>query len=118
MPRLSDAERRRFLEEWDRAPPPDPRLQQRVQDEFDACSILANPDHPGTRAWNKVQAEHDARYYADADDDAPDRPLTAEEVAAADWNPQPSPKTAADRARREAVLDAMDAHARRKKPAG
>lgn len=116
MPKLTDAELRRFLDEWDREPPPDPRLQQRVQDEFDDCSLLVNPDDPRTVAYRKVQTGHDARYYADADDDAPNPPLTAEELAAADWTSPRPRKTAADRARREAVLDAMDAHAKRSDP--
>ena len=108
---------RRMFAEWDSLPPPSRRFSERVQAQAEINAILSDPDDPRTVAYRKVQAEHDARYNADADDDEPDRPLTAEEVAAADWNPRPSPKTAADRARREAVLDAMDAHAKRKKPA-
>lgn len=112
---MSPAARKMFAE-WDSLPAPSRRFSERVQAQGEVNAILSDPTDPRTIAYRKVQADHDARYYADADDDAPDPPLTAKEVAATGWTAPRPRKTAADRARREAVLDAMDAHAKRPDP--
>ena len=108
---------RRMFAEWSSLPKPSRRLTEKVQSQGEINSVLSDPDDPLAAAWRKAQSDHDARYFADANDDAPDPPLTAEEVAATDWTAPRPRKTAADRARREAVLDAMDAHAKRPDPA-
>ena len=113
---MSDAARKMFAE-WDSLPAPSRRFSERVQAQAEANAILSDPTDPRTVAYRQVQADHDARYFAGADDDAPDPPLTAEEVAATDWTAPRPRKTAADRARRESVLDAMDARAKHPDPA-
>ena len=107
---------RRMFAEWDSLPKPSRRLTEKVQSQGKINAILSDPDDPVAAAWRKAQSDNDARYYADADDNASDPPLTAKEVAATDWTAPRPRKTAADRARREAVLDAMDAHAKRPDP--
>ena len=96
-------------------PPPHPLLAARMQSEAEINAILADPDHPVTKAYRAAEAKADARYDVDAYDDRPDEPLTPEEIAARDWNkwpPRPplSPehKAASDRYR-NAVDDAMGA---------